>query len=153
MRPSSPLLDSVRDLFEGQDQMARDFAKAFVFPKDGSEPLPNLYDIIFLVGQGKNKTRLYGVRAILGVRSRYVIFELNHQISSTCHFLSFCRVFQELLYGITAGFGSPQIPVAEILARALPSLHNLTAVGSGGGAIGKGKSSNFLQVPVLEGPR
>ena len=34
MRPSSPLLDSVRDLFEGHDQMARDFAKAFVFSKE-----------------------------------------------------------------------------------------------------------------------
>ena len=34
MRPSSPLLDSVRDLFEGHDQMARDFARAFVFSKE-----------------------------------------------------------------------------------------------------------------------
>ena len=33
MRPSSPLLDSVRDLFEGQDQMARDFARAFRLPQ------------------------------------------------------------------------------------------------------------------------
>ena len=29
---SSPLLDSVRDQFEGQDQMARDFSRAFVRP-------------------------------------------------------------------------------------------------------------------------
>lgn len=34
MRPSSPLLDSVRDLFEGQDQMAKDFAKAFGLPME-----------------------------------------------------------------------------------------------------------------------
>ncbi len=137
MRPSSPLLDSVRDHFEGQDQMAKDFSKAFVFTKDGSVPTGgtgNLYDVCFLVGQGKNKTRLYGVRAILGVRS---------------------RVFQELLYGISTGFGSPQVPVAEILARAVPSLHG----GAGAGGIGSGvsgskqKSSNFLQVPEVEGPR
>ena len=71
MRPSSPLLDSVRDLFEGQDQLARDFTKAFQYPKNGREPMPNLFDIAFIVGQGKVKTKLYGVRAILGVRSRY----------------------------------------------------------------------------------
>ena len=29
MRPSSPLLDSVRDLFEGQEQLAKDFTRAF----------------------------------------------------------------------------------------------------------------------------
>jgi hypothetical protein len=27
--------------------------------------------VMFLVGQGKNKVKLYGVRALLGVRSRY----------------------------------------------------------------------------------
>ena len=98
MRPSSPLLDSVRDLFEGHDQMARDFAKAFVFSKEFARtdfyktnkvnhfvwqpcdsvtpaclfvPQANgLFDVCFLVGQGKAKTRLYGVRSILGVRSR-----------------------------------------------------------------------------------
>ena len=31
-----------------------------------------LFDVCFLVGQGKAKTRLYGVRSILGVRSRHV---------------------------------------------------------------------------------
>ena len=70
MRPSSPLLDSVRDLFEGQDQLARDFTKAFQYPKDGKETVPNLFDITFVVGQGKVKTKLQGVRALLGVRSR-----------------------------------------------------------------------------------
>ena len=30
----------------------------------------NLFDVTFMVGQGKIKTRLFGVRAILGVRSR-----------------------------------------------------------------------------------
>ena len=139
MRPSSPLLDSVRDLFEGQEQLAKDFTKGFAhfdgkFPEEtkskttsamskmgekirnssfrskkttpnpnlqalkkfevesfdspckkdtsisnltkkldlgSSESLiMNLFDVTFLVGQGKTKTRLFGVRAILGVRSR-----------------------------------------------------------------------------------
>jgi hypothetical protein len=74
MRPSSPLLDSVRDLFEGQDQLAKDFTKTFYFPKDNSEPVPNIFDVTFIVGQGKVKTKLHGVRAILGVRSRLVQF-------------------------------------------------------------------------------
>ena len=68
------------------------------------------------------------------------------------------RVFQELLYGISAGFGSPQVPVAEILARAVPLLHgDQGGNGGNGGAGGMGgtkpKSSNFLQVPEVEGPR
>ena len=70
MRPSSPLLDSVRDLFEGQDQLARDFTKAFQYPKDSKELVPNFFDITFIVGQGKVKTKLKGVRALMGVRSR-----------------------------------------------------------------------------------
>lgn len=53
-----------------------------------------------------------------------------------------------MLYGIQSGFGSPQVPVAELLARPAPTLLSPT---SGGG--GKGKSSNFLQVPDLESPR
>ena len=84
------------------------------------------------------------MRAILGVRS---------------------RVFQEMLYGITTVFGSPQVimviiimmmmimmmvmaqvPVAELLARPVPTLHS-PSVGAGR------KSSNFLQVPEIEAPR
>ena len=141
MRPSSPLLDSVRDLFEGHEQLAKDFTRAFAhfdgkFPEDRdsknlskmskveqklrnssfrvkkNKPTPNLqtfrrsdtesfdspykkdttlarmhkkidfdssesltlnlFDVTFVVGQGKNKTKLFGVRAILGVRSRYM---------------------------------------------------------------------------------
>ena len=121
MRPSSPLLDSVRDQFEGQDQMARDFAAAFVHT---NYELNNLFDIVFIVGQGANKKKLYGVRAILGVRS---------------------RVFQEMLYGISTVFGSPQVPVAELLARPAPTLHSPSVHGK--------KSSNFLQVPEIESPR
>ena len=48
-----------------------------------------------------------------------------------------------MLYGISTGFGSPQVPVAEILARAAPSPPTAP----------KPKSSNFLQVPDIEGPR
>ncbi|XP_054262334.1 uncharacterized protein LOC128986173 [Macrosteles quadrilineatus] len=122
MRPSSPLLDSVRDRFEEYDQLAKDFAK--VFSQDDANIAINahLFDVIFLVGQSKQKSKLIGVRAILGVRS---------------------RVFQEMLYGISTGFGSPQVPVAELLARAVPSLPSPQ----------KPKSSNFLQVPDIESPR
>ena len=66
MRPSSPLLDSVRDQFEGYDQLAKDFSKLFL----NVDPPSVLFDVSFLVGQGKQKLKLYGVRAILGVRSR-----------------------------------------------------------------------------------
>lgn len=48
-----------------------------------------------------------------------------------------------MLYGIQTGFGSPQVPVAELLARAVPTLHSPQ----------KTKSSNFLQVPDIESPR
>jgi RAP1 GTPase activating protein 1 len=70
-----------------------------------------------------------------------IIFYLHDQGEE----LIFCsyRVFQEILYGISTGFGSPQVPVAEILARAVPSLHSPQ----------KPKSSNFLQVPDIETPR
>ncbi|ODM93846.1 Rap1 GTPase-activating protein 1, partial [Orchesella cincta] len=118
MRPSSPLLDSVRDQFEGYDQLAKDFTKYFLNTED---PDLTLFDVFFLVGQGKQKQRLFGVRAILGVRS---------------------RVFQEMLYGISTGFGSPQVPVAELLARAVPTLHSPQK-----------PKSNFLQVPDIESPR
>ena len=43
--------------------------------------------------KGKPKKKLFGVRAILGVRS---------------------RVFQEMLYGISTVFGSPQVILMEI---------------------------------------
>lgn len=122
MRPSSPLLDSVRDQFEDHDQLAQDFQRAFL----NAEPQvqnPQLFDVAFLVGQSKQKVKLIGVRAILGVRS---------------------RVFQEMLYGIQTGFGSPQVPVAEILARPVPALVSPQ---------NQKKSSNFLQVPDMEAPR
>ena len=140
MRPSSPLLDSVRDHFDGQEQLAKDFTRAFanldgIFPEETktrsttaiskvgekikkssfrSKKKPpalhlqalkrdemaesfdstykkdttftgleqkldcgstdnltmHLFDVTFMVGQGKIKTKLFGVRAILGVRSR-----------------------------------------------------------------------------------
>jgi RAP1 GTPase activating protein 1 len=47
-----------------------------------------------------------------------------------------------MLYGIQTGFGSPQVPVAELLARPAPSLHSPQNY--------RPKSSNFLQVPDIE---
>lgn len=81
MRPSSPLLDSVRDLFEGYDQLAKDFSNAFY----GNAKM--MCDVAFNVtgSNGKNPDqnscrRMYGVRAILAIRS---------------------RVFLEMLYGFS----------------------------------------------------
>lgn len=54
----------------------------------------------------------------------------------------FSLLTQEMLYGIQTGFGSPQVPVAELLARPAPSLHSPQSH--------RGKSSNFLQVPDIE---
>ncbi|CAG0886584.1 unnamed protein product [Darwinula stevensoni] len=125
MRPSSPLLDSVRDLFEGHDQLAKDFVKFFLNEESPTgEKQLHLFDVTFLVGSGKEKTKLYGVRALLGVRS---------------------RVFQEMLYGFSTGFGSPQVSVADLLARPAPALHSPSASSSK-----PSKSSNFLQVPDIE---
>jgi hypothetical protein len=77
---------SVLENFPSQDQMAKDFGAAFVKSHPESN---NLFDVTFLVGdKGKPKKKLFGVRAILGVRS---------------------RVFQEMLYGISTVFGSPQV--------------------------------------------
>ncbi|XP_035728953.1 uncharacterized protein LOC118444629 isoform X1 [Vespa mandarinia] len=122
MRPFSPLLDSVRDKFEDYDQLAKDFTKVFLNNTENVSLNANLFDVSFLVpGQQKQKVRFIGVRAILAVRS---------------------RVFQEMLYGIQAGFGSPQVPVAELLARPAPTLLSPQ----------KPKSSNFLQVPDMESP-
>ena len=63
-------MDSVRDLFEGHDQLAKDFTKSF-HSKDSTHK-NMLYDVTFWVGTGKEKIKLMGVRAILGVRSRLV---------------------------------------------------------------------------------
>ncbi|XP_054013648.1 uncharacterized protein LOC128895244 isoform X1 [Hylaeus anthracinus] len=123
MRPASPLLDSVRDQFEDYDQLAKDFTRVFLNNQENASVNANLFDVSFLVpGQQKQKVRFIGVRAILAVRS---------------------RVFQEMLYGIQAGFGSPQVPVAELLARPAPTLVSPQ----------KPRSSNFLQVPDMETPR
>ncbi|GAB6028378.1 hypothetical protein CHUAL_002545 [Chamberlinius hualienensis] len=86
MRPSSPLLDSVRDVFEGYDQLSKDFSKAFI-------STDMLCDVVFNVGPGKEKTKHYAVRAILAVRS---------------------RVFQEMLYGLSSRLGSIQCPLVAV---------------------------------------
>lgn len=52
-----------------------------------------------------------------------------------------------MLYGIQTGFGSPQVPVAELLARPAPTLMSPQSSGH------RPKSSNFLQVPDIESPR
>lgn len=75
MRPSSPLLDSVRDQFEDYDCLARDFTRVFVNVVE--PPFAHLFDIVFMVGQSKAKSRFIGVRAILGVRSR--VFQVTLQ--------------------------------------------------------------------------
>jgi len=72
MRPSSPLLDSVRDRFEDYDTLAKDFTKFFINSESNVSINGHLFDVVFLVGQSKQKTKFIGVRAILGVRSRYV---------------------------------------------------------------------------------
>ncbi|XP_037916826.1 uncharacterized protein LOC119655154 isoform X4 [Hermetia illucens] len=124
MRPSSPLLDSVRDQFEDYDQLAKDFTKAFLNQEPNILTNAQLFDVVFLVGQSSRpKARFIGVRAILGVRS---------------------RVFQEMLYGIQTGFGSPQVPVAEIFARPAPSLVSPQ---------NQKQKSNYLTVPDIESAR
>lgn len=70
MRPSSPLLDSMRDQFEGYDQLAKDFGRVFMNEEPSCLQNAQLFDVVFMVGQSKQKTRFIGVRAILGVRSR-----------------------------------------------------------------------------------
>lgn len=75
MRPSSPLLDSVRDQFEDYDQLAKDFTRVFLNLEPSCLQNAQLFDVVFLVGQSKQKARFIGVRAILGVRSR--VFQVN----------------------------------------------------------------------------
>lgn len=78
MRPSSPLLDSVRDQFEDYDQLAKDFTKAFLNQEPNILTNAQLFDVVFLVGQSSRpKARFIGVRAILGVRSR--VFQVRNQ--------------------------------------------------------------------------
>lgn len=75
MRPSSPLLDSVRDQFEDYDQLAKDFTRVFLNSEQSILLNAHLFDVVFLVGQSKQKAKLIGVRAILGVRSR--VFQVD----------------------------------------------------------------------------
>lgn len=75
MRPSSPLLDSVRDQFEDYDQLAKDFTRVFLNSEPSCLQNAQLFDVVFLVGQSKQKARFIGVRAILGVRSR--VFQVS----------------------------------------------------------------------------
>ncbi len=76
MRPSSPLLDSVRDQFEDYDQLAKDFTRVFLNMEPSCLQNAQLFDVVFMVGQSKQKARFIGVRAILGVRSRVFQVEI-----------------------------------------------------------------------------
>lgn len=80
MRPSSPLLDSVRDQFEDYDQLAKDFTRVFLNSEQSMLLNAHLFDVVFLVGQSKQKAKLIGVRAILGVRSR--VFQVSDSASA-----------------------------------------------------------------------
>lgn len=75
MRPSSPLLDSVRDQFEDYDQLAKDFTRVFLNMEPSCLQNAQLFDVVFMVGQSKQKARFIGVRAILAVRSR--VFQVS----------------------------------------------------------------------------
>lgn len=80
MRPSSPLLDSVRDQFEDYDQLAKDFTRVFLNLEPSSIQNAHLFDVVFLVGQSKQKAKFIGVRAILGVRSRVFQVKFKNQL-------------------------------------------------------------------------
>lgn len=103
MRPSSPLLDSVRDQFEDYDQLAKDFTRFFL----NTEPNNNamMFDVSFLVGQSKQKVRFIGVRAILGVRSRWILinFSLADQVYEKHVFVRVAGCFRKFCTGFRRG--------------------------------------------------
>lgn len=111
MRPSSPLLDSVRDLFEGYDQLAKDFSTAF----SGNTKL--MCDVAFNVMGHSLKSndtgvrKIYGVRAILAIRS---------------------RVFLEMLYGFS--------PIGSMATAAAATTNAAVTVSSTGTASTNGTS-------------
>lgn len=147
MRPSSPLLDSVRDLFEGYDQLAKDFNNAFqcnakllcdiVFNVIGSpngQPIQNATAAIAAANGGgggsggssgssehSNVRRIYAVRAILAIRS---------------------RVFLEMLYGFAPPRGQSgpiQTTSSEAASSTLPTSTN--TLSSTTNTSGSGKDS------------
>lgn len=58
------------------DQLAKDFTRVFLNIEPSCLQNAHLFDVVFLVGQSKQKARFIGVRAILGVRSR--VFQVNN---------------------------------------------------------------------------
>lgn len=56
--------------FSDYDQLAKDFTRVFLNLEPSCLSNAHLFDVVFLVGQSKQKVRFIGVRAILGVRSR-----------------------------------------------------------------------------------
>lgn len=63
------------------DQLAKDFTRVFLNIEPSCLQNAHLFDVVFLVGQSKQKARFIGVRAILGVRSR--VFQVNN-LALTC---------------------------------------------------------------------
>lgn len=61
------------------DQLAKDFTGVFLNIEPSCLQNAHLFDVVFLVGQSKQKARFIGVRAILGVRSR--VFQVNNHPS------------------------------------------------------------------------
>lgn len=61
-----------------------------------------LFDVVFMVGQSKQKAKLIGVRAILGVRSR--VFQVIVQcMRMVKHKQALCQLMFLLLYLFFAG--------------------------------------------------
>lgn len=59
------------------DQLAKDFTRVFLNIDPSCIQNAHLFDVVFLVGQTKQKARYVGVRAILGVRSR--VFQVRNE--------------------------------------------------------------------------
>lgn len=68
--------------FPDYDQLAKDFTRVFLNLEPSCLQNAHLFDVVFLVGQSKQKARFIGVRAILGVRSR--VFQVSGTLSFIC---------------------------------------------------------------------
>lgn len=62
------------------DQLAKDFTRVFLNIEPSCIQNAHLFDVVFLVGQSKQKARFIGVRAILGVRSR--VFQVGLRLET-----------------------------------------------------------------------
>jgi hypothetical protein len=73
--------------FADYDQLAKDFTRVFLNTEPSCLQNAHLFDVVFLVGQSKQKSRFIGVRAILGVRSR--VFQVSGLFLNTNNPLPF----------------------------------------------------------------